>query len=664
MSLSKKNIIYVALVLLSVGLIFFHDRINNLISDFLDSTNDQVIATLSEPTGTVRFKAKKTMQVKSAFDGRELRNFDTIYTERNSTAKITFVTDDQILVMPNSEIVIELPKDASDKGNISVTFLKGNFKVLKKSKSSSAAKKQITFIKGNVQRTIASLSIAAPQPEPEVTQSPAPEVIPEPIAVDPVPEKPAFTEKEYKYEIWNRAPTSISEGFKPTQKTNLEWSQSTTPETFYQVQVSQKEDFSTLETEENSNKTAASLDVPPGAYFARVRSYTKTQSSEWSEPSKVRVLNAPPTNLQHSNENSETYLDWKGNSSQAGFELEVRDPNNHKSTFYLNRNHHIYLPEADGKYSWRVREVNNSKWPVSRWSKTSQFDYEQIRNLAATEEAPIEPVEEIVTPIPETKEVVKLKEQKPIAKREKRISVKADIGMNTFSVKQVGTTLSENGSFSSASYTATNIGLGYNWNKHYVGLFYNLAPIKIEPESGITTDKDKFNLQALGIEGSLNLSQPQKKFQHALKIAALQETSPFFIPGSSTDVSILENKTLFGKLGLETTYKSTEKLNYVLAAAYFHPFSSSLDGASSFELEPAYSLLGSAGVNYFFSPNSSLGALFSYQKTAFDYTYSTASLGTLSGTRETDESKFLLGFKYLFFTTLIFPTLRILRRRR
>ncbi len=418
---------------------------------------------------------------------------------------------------------------------------------------------------------------------------------PKPVVTESTPEKPVFSSNEYKYEIWKNRPTSVTEGFEPVKKAILNWSEAITPNTYYQVQVSDKEDFSNLEIEENLYMNTASVDIPAGTHYARVRSYTKTQTSIWSESVKLSVRSATPMSLTSTDHKKEIRLDWD---------------NNENSFEYLNKRNIATVYSQDVELPKRdLKKIYQSDKTIS---------------------------------------IAKAKIEKPFVKRKKGISAKTNIGISIFSASYIAPSFSGGVSFSGVSFNATSLGLGYNWNKSYLGATYTLAPIKIEPEAGITSDKDSFNLQTIGIEGVYSLGKTNQKFQYAIQYGAIKEASPFFIPGNTTDISISENSIYYGKLGIVTTYQSSNKLDYVFSVAYAQPFSSSLSGTSSFDLQPTYSLLGSLGMDYSISPNATLELLYSIQKTSFDYTYTTASLGTVSGSRESEESKLLFGFKYLF----------------
>lgn len=127
----KKNILLVLLLLFGLGVIIYHETIVDIIDQSLSPKDTrETIATIDSLEGRVRFKAAKTLKYKNARDNQDLKNQDTITTDENSRAKIKFASGFEIQVEPNSLIVIENPKK-DEQGRIQITFLKGDFKVIK-----------------------------------------------------------------------------------------------------------------------------------------------------------------------------------------------------------------------------------------------------------------------------------------------------------------------------------------------------------------------------------------------------------------------------------------------------------------------------------------------------------------------------------------------------
>lgn len=112
-------------------MIIYHEAIVERIDQTLSPKDTrETIATIDSLDGRVRFKAANTLRYKNARDNQDLKNQDTITTDDNSRAKIRFASGFEIQVEPNSLIVIENPKK-DEQGRIQITFLKGDFKVIK-----------------------------------------------------------------------------------------------------------------------------------------------------------------------------------------------------------------------------------------------------------------------------------------------------------------------------------------------------------------------------------------------------------------------------------------------------------------------------------------------------------------------------------------------------
>ena len=127
----KSKIAYALLILLGLLIIFYHNNIVDMIDVALSEKDTrETIATVQSLDGRVRFKAANSLKYKNATEQLNLKNLDTLTTDENSRAKISFVSGFEIEVEPNSLVVIENPKK-DDQGRIQITFLKGDFKVVK-----------------------------------------------------------------------------------------------------------------------------------------------------------------------------------------------------------------------------------------------------------------------------------------------------------------------------------------------------------------------------------------------------------------------------------------------------------------------------------------------------------------------------------------------------
>ena len=116
---------------MGLGVLYFNQQIVDGI-DFLLSGQDKrpTIATIKDLNGKVRVKKAKTLKFKNGYTSQDLKDQDTLTTDENSRAKISFISGFEIQVEPNSLIVIEQPQKDSQ-GRIQITFLQGEFKVLK-----------------------------------------------------------------------------------------------------------------------------------------------------------------------------------------------------------------------------------------------------------------------------------------------------------------------------------------------------------------------------------------------------------------------------------------------------------------------------------------------------------------------------------------------------
>lgn len=129
--MKKKNILLVLLLLFGFSVIIYHEKIVEGIDQLLSGKDQrQTIAVIQTLDGRVRVKPANTLRYKNANVRQELKDKDTLTTDADSHVKLSFVSGFEIQVEPNSLIVIENPKQDAD-GRIQITFLKGEFTVLK-----------------------------------------------------------------------------------------------------------------------------------------------------------------------------------------------------------------------------------------------------------------------------------------------------------------------------------------------------------------------------------------------------------------------------------------------------------------------------------------------------------------------------------------------------
>lgn len=194
----KKRLSLGVLFILGLLLIVFHENILEFVQDIFGEKDPRpVIATLDEFSGTVNYKLPKTLVYKKVRKSLGLRDQDTLVTDSESSAIITFVESNfKLEVAANSVIVIEQPQAGED-GIIRITFLRGDFRVL----NEGIAGKLIVAKDNELQdpagrKPAPPIKVAAVKPkEPEPTPEPAPVIKAEVIEdikpiIKPKPEPP------------------------------------------------------------------------------------------------------------------------------------------------------------------------------------------------------------------------------------------------------------------------------------------------------------------------------------------------------------------------------------------------------------------------------------------------------------------------------------------
>ncbi len=168
-----KRLPVILLLVLALFLIVFHeDVIDWFDSMFGPPDKREVIATLEDFSGTVNYKLPKTLVYKKPKRNLGLRDQDTLVTDQDGTAIITFVSGFRLEVTPNSILVIERPQIGED-GAIRITFLRGDFRVLNQGSAGS-----LILSKDNVLQDPAGRPPVKPI---KITARPSPSPEPSPI---------------------------------------------------------------------------------------------------------------------------------------------------------------------------------------------------------------------------------------------------------------------------------------------------------------------------------------------------------------------------------------------------------------------------------------------------------------------------------------------------
>ncbi len=127
----KDTIVVVLLLLLALLTFLFSDEIYNLYESIFGPKDKRpTIAILKESDGPAKYKLPKTLRYREAKKGLELKDLDTLVTDESTTAVVQFKSGFELEILPNSIFIIEEPETGDD-GTIRITFLRGQFNILK-----------------------------------------------------------------------------------------------------------------------------------------------------------------------------------------------------------------------------------------------------------------------------------------------------------------------------------------------------------------------------------------------------------------------------------------------------------------------------------------------------------------------------------------------------
>lgn len=171
----------VLLLVLGLLLIVFHENVIEWLDEIFGTPDPRpVIAMLERFDGEVNFKLPKTLVYRKVKVGMNLRDQDTVVTNSQSSAVISFDSGFRLEVASNSIIVVEQPQ-VGEGGAIRVTFLRGDFRILNQGQGGQLILSKDDKLQDAAGRAPPAMPIqivahAAPAPEPPPVPIPEPEL--------------------------------------------------------------------------------------------------------------------------------------------------------------------------------------------------------------------------------------------------------------------------------------------------------------------------------------------------------------------------------------------------------------------------------------------------------------------------------------------------------
>ncbi|MEC9282409.1 MAG: AgmX/PglI C-terminal domain-containing protein, partial [Bdellovibrionota bacterium] len=118
-----------------VATVVYHEQIiEEYDKQFGEKDDRQLVAEVLSSSGNVRYKLPKTLIYKKVRKDLGLKLRDTITTDAGANAKLRFSDGLELEIGENSFLVLDQNEESSAKG-IKISFLRGNFKVLKRGKA-------------------------------------------------------------------------------------------------------------------------------------------------------------------------------------------------------------------------------------------------------------------------------------------------------------------------------------------------------------------------------------------------------------------------------------------------------------------------------------------------------------------------------------------------
>jgi hypothetical protein len=119
----QRKYIFIALIVVALGLLIFQDRIEDLWQHTLNRDSRPIIGHIDELQGDVKFRKPDTLTTTPATNGMNLHLGDTLLTEEGATATVIFNSGLHAEIEPQSVVVIQ-------NENSEMTFIKGRMKIL------------------------------------------------------------------------------------------------------------------------------------------------------------------------------------------------------------------------------------------------------------------------------------------------------------------------------------------------------------------------------------------------------------------------------------------------------------------------------------------------------------------------------------------------------
>lgn len=132
------GILQILLLIGGVATVVYHEQIiEEYDKRFGEKDDRQVVAEVLSSSGNVRYKLPKTLVYKKVRKDLDLKLRDTITTDSGANAKLRFSDGLELEIGENSFLVLDQGEEENAKG-IRISFLRGNFKVLKRGKAGKA----------------------------------------------------------------------------------------------------------------------------------------------------------------------------------------------------------------------------------------------------------------------------------------------------------------------------------------------------------------------------------------------------------------------------------------------------------------------------------------------------------------------------------------------
>jgi hypothetical protein len=471
---------------------------------------------------------------------------------------------------------------------------------------------------------------------------------------------PAWSQAEYRFEIYDEHTLDTrnqAKGFvatdRPTFQVTEAEAQRAAADGVQLVITSRTQDADEIRVKEIPffNTTTVSNTISLQSLSAGVyQLHYENALGQRSSSVQLRIILAPPqllaTNRDTTSGKEKIELLWQGHSQTNFYEVQADSSELFENTQkqITDKSSLAMSGLSPGKYYYRVRSLNQDRWPISRWSKVGTF--EAAGMIVPLEATTPKPPDE--TPQSQPESSVAAAPVKMDLRRKRSFWIDSGLGMGTQELHQ-NTGVDEESAKYATSLAGPTISLhgGFLLKENLSAeLFYQQIPGKIQTPNNFSLNTSSYLWKDLGAQLNWRLHESEKNSLDLL-LGLVKHQVPFLYTADGISGTLLENEFSSYFAGLRYQFVGGSGLLYEASFRYQAPFGGVSGDGGSFKVSPQLSLDGSLGVRKYLNENWSVGLFWQgqSQKIKYDYASPDGSV-TRSGTQEHMNSNIQFRLQY------------------